>query len=549
MEHKRKILIVEDEGIIAEDLRWILTRLGYVVSAVATSGLDALQMVSQHKPDLVLMDIMLPGEIYGIETAQRIRRHFDIPVVYLTAQDNKTIMDRAINTKPMGYILKPFTEKELYTAIEIALNKYEIETKLKFNAQWLFATLKSIGDGVIATDIHGQILFINPVAEAMTGWTQGAVKNRFLPDVFKILDYKTGQPVDDLIEDLLKRGQAFENDNCALLVDRDGFKRCITHSCAPILDNERNLTGIVLVFRDAHIEREVVANLKRTADRYKDLMNRVAGIVCELDPDGTILFVSSAVSSVTGYFPFELKGKTWWDVFIPEQNQEEIQKLYDVFLSGNVRHYKMVIKTKEGTLRTLDINSSNRYTQQGKLRNIVFSGVDITDYVNHMKALESLSLVDELTGLNNRRGFIALSQQQLKLADRNKKELLLFFADVDNLKWINDNHGHYEGDYALIEVARALKDTFRKSDILARLGGDEFAVLVVDAAQFGADVILARLEEKLKAFNSKPRRRYQLSLSIGIVSYDPNQPCSLEQLLFRADKLMYEHKRKKKDNL
>lgn len=549
MEHKKRILIVEDEVIIAEDLKRILTGLGYEVTATAASGLDALKLITQHKPDLVLMDIMLMGEMDGIEVAQCILTHFDIPVVYLTSHDNKEIVDRAIKTKPVGYISKPFTEKELYRTIEIAFHKHKAEQKLKSDAQWLFATLKCIGDGVIATDIQGKILFMNSMAEAMTGWTRNAAAGRDLDEVFKIADCDTGQPYTNLINDLLRYGQVFEKNSCAVLIDRDGFKRLIVHSCSAIIDNDKNLTGVVLVFRDAGIEKSVVGVFKKSENRYKDLMNRVSGIVCELDRDGKILFVSSAVDTITGYQPFEIKGKNWWDIFIPEENQWEIQKLYDVFMSGNVRHYEMQIKTKDGGLKTLDINSSNRYTPTGVLKNIVFFGIDITDYIKHIEALRGLSLMDELTGLKNRRGFIVLSEQQLKLADRKKHELLLFFADMDNLKYINDNFGHYEGDYALMEAAMLLKDTFRMSDIIARLGGDEFAVLVVDAAQFSEDIILCRLKEKLKVINSKPNRRYKISLSTGIVRYDPNHPCSLEQLLSKADKLMYENKRKKKKNL
>jgi len=163
------------------------------------------------------------------------------------------------------------------------------------------------------------------------------------------------------------------------------------------------------------------------------------------------------------------------------------------------------------------------------------------------EALRTLSLIDELTGLHNRRGFFALAEQQLKIANRMKKEMLLIFADLDQLKWINDTLGHHEGDLALIEAAGILKETFRKSDIIARIGGDEF-VITTEAVEASVNVLITRLLENLDSYNAKGDRRYKLSLSTGITRYEPENPCSIDELLRRADALMYEAKRKKIKN-
>ena len=157
--------------------------------------------------------------------------------------------------------------------------------------------------------------------------------------------------------------------------------------------------------------------------------------------------------------------------------------------------------------------------------------------------LRSLSLTDDLTGLNNRRGFLLLAQQQLRLAKRTKLPLLLLVADVDKLKAINDTWGHQEGNLALLDAARVLAGTFRESDILARLGGDEFAALVIEAAADNTAVITTRVQEKLQAFNAQADRRYTLSLSVGVAPYDPTHASSIEELMARADVLMYEQKR------
>jgi len=158
------------------------------------------------------------------------------------------------------------------------------------------------------------------------------------------------------------------------------------------------------------------------------------------------------------------------------------------------------------------------------------------------RELRSLALTDDLTCLYNRRAFLALAGQQLKVARRNAQGLLLFFADVDNLKEINDSLGHREGDFALIQAADALERTFRSSDVIARLGGDEFAIMALEAGREDREIILRRLEKNLKASNTN-ENRYQVSLSVGVARFDPRHPLSLGKLISIADGAMYEEKK------
>jgi diguanylate cyclase (GGDEF)-like protein len=158
------------------------------------------------------------------------------------------------------------------------------------------------------------------------------------------------------------------------------------------------------------------------------------------------------------------------------------------------------------------------------------------------RELRSLALSDDLTCLYNRRAFFALAGQQLKVTRRNAQGLLLFFADVNNLKAINDAYGHREGDLALIRVADALERTFRNSDVVARLGGDEFAILALEASCQNQAVILRRLEKALKGSDAK-ETRYELSLSVGMARFDPKHPVSLGKLIAAADEAMYEEKK------
>jgi two-component system cell cycle response regulator len=157
------------------------------------------------------------------------------------------------------------------------------------------------------------------------------------------------------------------------------------------------------------------------------------------------------------------------------------------------------------------------------------------------RELRSLALTDELTGLHNRRGFLALARQQLKVADRNNEGALLFFADIDNLKEINDHYSHREGDITMIRAADALRHTFRDSDIISRLGGDEFAILALETSSRHQETILRRLSENLEKLNAG-EARLTLALSVGVARFDPEHPISLSDLLSLADRDMYKHK-------
>jgi two-component system cell cycle response regulator len=162
--------------------------------------------------------------------------------------------------------------------------------------------------------------------------------------------------------------------------------------------------------------------------------------------------------------------------------------------------------------------------------------------------LQNLSLIDELTDVYNRRGFMTIANQQVKLAQRTQTQWMILFADVDGLKKINDTFGHPEGDHALQEIARLLKSTFRESDVIGRIGGDEFAVLALAATELVAKSFTHRLQNMVEAWNATPGRKYRLTISLGLAHYDPNNPLRVEDVLAQADAAMYEQKRKQKEN-
>jgi diguanylate cyclase (GGDEF)-like protein len=162
------------------------------------------------------------------------------------------------------------------------------------------------------------------------------------------------------------------------------------------------------------------------------------------------------------------------------------------------------------------------------------------------EGLLALSLVDELTGLYNRRRFFILTEQYLRVAVRAKKRLSLLYIDMDDLKWINDHCGHNEGDQALINLANILKKAFRESDIVARIGGDEFVVLSEITDENG-EILMTRLNENIKDYNDQGSRRHNLSISVGTTQFDPDYPIPINELLAKADALMYAQKRKRRE--
>ncbi|MCD6185626.1 MAG: response regulator, partial [Deltaproteobacteria bacterium] len=254
---KIRILIVEDEAIVAQDLKTILENLGYEVPAIAASGEEAVESALALSPDLVLMDIKLKGNIDGIEAVSRIRKKIDLPVIYLTAYADGDTLKRAKITTPLSYMLKPFDEKELHTAIEIGLYKHKMELKLKKLKEWLITVLKSIGDAVITTDNQGRVIFMNPVAEKLTGWNHKDASNKNLTEVFNIVNEQTNAVVKNPVNNVLETGLVVGLANNTMLISKNGQTRPIDDSAAPVKDEKGNVSGVVLIFRDVTEKREI----------------------------------------------------------------------------------------------------------------------------------------------------------------------------------------------------------------------------------------------------------------------------------------------------
>jgi PAS domain S-box-containing protein len=260
-----QILVVEDESVVAMDIQSRLMGLGYRVPAIVARGEDAVEKAESLRPDLVLMDIRLKGQMDGVEAASHIRARLDIPVVFLTAYADAATLERAKTTESYGYLLKPFKEGELRTTIEMALYKHQMERRVKQSEQWLSTTLSSIGDAVIATDVQGRIQFMNPVAEALTGWQQDEALGQALEQVFRIVNGLTHEPCASPFEKVLDTGDVVLLSDNTLLRARDGKTMPIDDSAAPIRDEKGGIVGVVIVFRDITERVRAQAALSRHA--------------------------------------------------------------------------------------------------------------------------------------------------------------------------------------------------------------------------------------------------------------------------------------------
>lgn len=310
-----------------------------------------------------------------------------------------------------------------------------------------------------------------------------------------------------------------------------------------IKDSQGDIFGAIEILEDITERKKAEKALQESEELYRILAEKsFAGVY--VVQDGKFRFINSIAASYAGYKREELTGQESGWIVHPE-DREQASKNAGAMLRGElISPYEFRIITKKGEIRWVMETITSIY-YEGE-RAILGNSMDITDRKRAEEEMIYLSMTDPLTDLHNRRGFITLAEHQLKISKRGEGGMLLFFADLDGMKQINDTLGHEEGDRALIDSAMILKETFRTSDIIARMGGDEFAILAIDTTGISPEVIMTRLQNQIDKHNSEGNRFYNISISMGTSYYDPENPCSLDELMSRADKLMYEHKKSKK---
>lgn len=278
-ESAARILIVEDDRIVAMDLAETLGELGYSVAGLATGGEEAIELARRLGPQLILMDVRLAGEIDGIAAAQAIRGERDVPVVYLTAHSDGETLRRATRSDPAAYLVKPFKSPELRCVIEIALHKHAVEVRLRENEQWLATTLQSLTEAVIATDVSGRVRLLNAVAEQLTGWPKKEAAQRAVEDILAIVDERTGKLRENSARAALNLRSPVGGTEGSALVSRSGVTVAVEESAAPIMDAYGRLLGSVLVVRDVTERREQMQQIQRlNAELEERVLQRTAAL-------------------------------------------------------------------------------------------------------------------------------------------------------------------------------------------------------------------------------------------------------------------------------
>lgn len=405
-----RIMVVEDEGIIAQDIKNCLENLGYAVPDVVFTGHDAIDKAGKYRPDLVLMDIVLKGEIDGIETAAEIRNLYNIPIVYLTAYEDDKTLKRAKMTEPLGYILKPFEERYLRSSIEMALYKHKMENRLKENERWLGTILKSVGDAVVVTDEKGIIRFMNPVAEAISGWSYKEATGKNLSEIFVLLREDTKEKIESPVKRVIRDNIVLGRINHTILVSKYGNEIYIDHSAAPLKDEKGNITGVVLVITDISDRRIAENALKESETKYRNLFDHATDAIFVQSKNGDILSVNDEACRLLGYKKEQLYSLKYNDIVPPNLIEKISGITSNLRINGSIRFESQYAKA-DGNI--VDVEVSMRIIRLLGDEVIQSFVRDITDRKKSQKeismlaqAVRSISECVSITDLNGKVIFV-----------------------------------------------------------------------------------------------------------------------------------------------
>ena len=523
------------------ELETFLGDFGLDVVGTADNGLRAVDLAARHRPDLIMMDVVIKGSMDGIEAARRIRATLDVPVIFLTAYGDEATLERAKSTAPYGYLLKPYRPDALRAAVTVGLYKHRLELQLKASEQWFAKTLHCLTDGVIATDPQSNVKFMNPVAEALTGFDAARAMGRALSEVVSLIDEDSKQPLVPTLGEAFDMGAAVTPRGAVLR--REGRADVsIDESAAPIRDDDDRVLGGVVVLRDVSERKRMEEALLSSEERFHSAFDQAAIGMALVSTAGEILQANRAMASMLGYEEAGLRGRTLSSLSHPEHVDVErpILAVLDAEERPAIQLEKLFLH-REGHSLWMHMNAS---VVRDLRRNPVCFIVQMQDITARKAAegrLEYLAHFDTLTGLRNRGSFQLQLSAAIAAAHRTHGTFAVLFLDLDGFKHVNDSLGHHVGDALLQEVGTRLRSAVRGNDVIGRTGGDEFVVL---AEGVGADSV-GGVARKLLDAVSRPYqvegREVSLTGSIG-VSFFPSDGDNVDELLRNADSAMYRAK-------
>ncbi len=392
--------------------------------------------------------------------------------------------------------------------------------------------IESMQLGVSVTDIDGRIIYCNPAEAEMHGYSPEELIGK------KAHIFSPPERWKELSRNELMQISNWKRERYNIRKDGSSFPVQLISNL--VLNAEGEPIGTITNCEDITKRKNAEQALQKSEARYRSLVESTEDSIYLVDRDFRYIYMNRQHLKRLGVTNEDIIGKQYSEFHNRAATLDFINKVQGVFDTGiSTQHEHHSNRDGRYFLRTLspvrDVN--------GDIFAITVISKDITERKRMEDKLRALSLTDDLTGLYNRRGLKALGEQQIKLANRLKKKVVMLYADVDDLKKINDSLGHNEGDRLLVSTANLLRDTFRNSDIIARIGGDEFVCMSVDMEEASGAAVHSRVSEKIDEFNRQQNLAYDLSVSFGISYYDPEDPCSLDELLEKADKSMYQLKK------
>ena len=534
------LLVVEDEAVVAMDIAGQLRDMGYRVCGCVDNGRDAIARARADRPDLVLMDVVLKGDMDGIAAAAAIGAELQIPILFLTAYSDDQTVDRAAGAMPYGYLTKPFQGRELRAVIEVALRKAEVERALRDKERWLSSVLHGVGDAVIALDADGRVGLANPAAERLLG--AEILRGRSAAEVVRLED-DTGGTVGLAHHDCTARSGA------AMLVTGAGQRIPVDYSAGPICDERAHPMGTALVLHD---ERERVAaelRLAHSEQRFRSAFDNAPLGLALVDRDNRYARVNRAMCRLLGA-PAEALVGAVQDAF-GDSGDNAIEREYQQdLLAGrsDAVQYERRYRPRDG--RTVwALVSATLLPADHEPQHFLIQVNDVTERKRAEEELAHLAHHDALTGVANRAMLSEQVERELAVARRRGSRLAVVFIDLDYFKQINDTYGHETGDVVLKELASRLAHSVRAIDIVGRLGGDEFVVVLSEVSD-ARDVVA--LTDKLRLECGRPLhfngQEVRLAVSMG-VSLFPDDARDFRTLLRFADSALYQAKGEGRNNV
>ncbi|NWG30170.1 MAG: EAL domain-containing protein [Rhodocyclaceae bacterium] len=416
------------------------------------------------------------------------------------------------------------------------------------------AILQSIGDGLLTTDQTMRVTYLNPVAEALTGWTEAEARGRSVAEILKIEHALSGQPAEIPVGRVLETGLVVGLANHTVLVAKDGRRHHISDSAAPIRDGTGQMLGVVMVFRDVSESYRLRADLEASRMRLELALKGANLGLWDRDLATGGLVVDARWAGMLGYRPDDFAALADpWIALIHPDDLPAAKRAFKEHLEGSSPQYEAEFRMrgKDGQWRW--ILSRGRVTEtdaEGRPLRVTGTHLDITERRAAQDEIERLAFFDSLTHLPNRRLLLDRLERELAEARRHGHHGALLFIDLDHFKQINDAHGHSAGDAVLRETAARLKSQLREVDTVARLGGDEFVVLLPGLATDAAAAASGarHVADKLRLLLAQPYDLgpigglCHLGASIGVTLFPDGAGESCEILLRNADTAMYQAK-------